>query len=91
MTTLQETLQDLEREPLGCVLLEDNAGGEWFPRDLLEDLRRNDEGKFQLARAVVRVERAEGDLDSVIAFVSQDGYEYPHEPRWYVIRPSAQR
>lgn len=91
MTTLREALQELDSEPLGSVLLEDNSGDEWLPRVLLKELESDDAGKVELARAVVRVERAGDDFDGVIAYVSPDGYEYPHEPRWYVKRPAVPR
>lgn len=44
-----------------------------------------DEDRFQLARTATRVEQNEGNIDSVIAYVSPEGFEYLHELRWYVI------
>lgn len=88
MTTLREALQELAGELRGSVLVEDNAGAAHFPSDLLQDMESDEEGQLDLSRAVVRVARGEHDLDSVIAYVSLDGYEYPNESRWYVRWPS---
>jgi hypothetical protein len=85
--TLREALEELNREPRGSVLVHDDAvGGQRLPCDVLQELEGDDEGRVKLARFVTQVQRAKDDLDSVIAYVRSDGYEYPYEPRWHVIR-----